>query len=172
MTGSMSRADSFAHLPQDILDDHVKLGWCPLNLGEKFAYIPVQTSDSTVPGISVHDANSLYKLIKIVNCRQPLFPLVGLGIIVVCVNWPGYSHVTTTHQTLKIPALVSSTLAGLVKQVANQLEKYMVDCSCCEISADAQAYKIDRSHNSAGVYIIGFTNTFDGVWQVDLNVRV
>ncbi|KAH8114906.1 hypothetical protein DFH11DRAFT_133387 [Phellopilus nigrolimitatus] len=172
MTGSMSRAHHYFNIPQNILNDHVKLGWCPLDFGVKLAYIAVQMSDRTVPGISVYDAKHLHQLVKIVNNRQPLYPLVVRDEIRVCVNWPGYSHVTTTYQTLQIPVLVSSTLAELVSQVANQVGKYIEDCSRCEISADAQRYKIDRCYNLAYLYIIGFTNTFDGVWQVDLNARV
>ncbi|KAH8114924.1 hypothetical protein DFH11DRAFT_134826 [Phellopilus nigrolimitatus] len=169
-------AHTIIELPQSTLEDHTKLMCRHLNLGETLAAITVQLSDSVVPGISVFNANCPEILIKIENFRQLIRPLVGLDEIRVCVNWPGYSHVKTRHQTLRVPIFNYSTLAGLVGQVAKQLEKYMVDCSRREISDDAQAYKIHRfpdgETNSGDVFIVGFTNTFHGIWQVDLNIRI
>ncbi|KAH8114904.1 hypothetical protein DFH11DRAFT_1743115 [Phellopilus nigrolimitatus] len=150
-------ARTIIELPQSTLEDHTKLMCRHLNLGETLAAITVQLSDSVVPGISVFDANRPEKLINIEN-------------------WPGYSHVESRNQTLRIPVFDYSTLAGLVGQVAKQLEKYMEDCSRKEISADAQAYKLRRlpngKTNSGDVFIVGFTNTFVGIWQVDLNIRI
>ncbi|KAH8114921.1 hypothetical protein DFH11DRAFT_1743126 [Phellopilus nigrolimitatus] len=171
----MVRTGPTIHLPQSILDDHTRLKYCPLSLGDQFAAISIQLRDSTVPGISVRDAFYRDKLIKIVNSRRRVLPLVGRDEIRVCVNWPGYSHVTTTHQTLQFPIFDSTTLASLVGLVGAQLAKYMDVCSNSVVSADAQMYEIrcgpDGLTNN-DVYIRGFNNTFDGVWQVDLDIRL
>lgn len=73
-------------LPHDILQDPCKLGVSPTNLERKLEPILIKMRGSTEDGMSVPDACLYEKLVKIVNFRQPIRPLVGRDEIRVCVN--------------------------------------------------------------------------------------
>ncbi|KAH8114908.1 hypothetical protein DFH11DRAFT_1726382 [Phellopilus nigrolimitatus] len=121
----MARIGPITNLPQSILRDAGKLRIFATSFETVRPPFSVQKRGSLMSGISVSEACLPEALNKIVGAGQPVAPLVGRPEILVCVNWPGYSHVITRHQVKQYLIMHYTTLAGFVGAVGEQLADYI-----------------------------------------------